>query len=100
MNWYKLADLIDKGMGPEEIYIQCSYCKKWATSSDGRDPGDELRIWKDWNELSPQEKESVGAAIHSMHNRAKNGWLHISHGTCLECLEKVLRDSREEKMIA
>lgn len=96
LNWYKLAILVDKGEGPEETYVQCMTCNRFATIPSFQSNN---VIWKTIAEMDEQEKVNALKGLQSF-NQGLSGvydLVGVSTGMCPECKNKFMQQIEDRK---
>ena len=98
-NWYRIALLVDRGEGPEETFVQCMYCNRFATSPTSQDINP---IWKTMEEMDEQERSAAIRATETFKNDIAGnifekgmGLTGISTGMCPECTADFLEQNRK-----
>lgn len=98
-NWYRVALLVDRGEGPEETFVQCMYCNRFATSPTSQDINP---IWKTMEEMDEMERSTAIRAMKEFKNDIDEnifkkgiGLTGISTGMCPECKANFLEQNRK-----
>jgi len=100
-NWYKESKMADKSDSPDsKIHPSCQYYKRWGTTPEGTNMGEDKYIWKKDIELDAGEREEAKVAMKEMLEGDLNSPIGISHGICDYCMDLInqigIPDTREE----